>query len=70
MRRAVLGKTHYELGRKMCRISRAPTIPANEQFVPGAQTLLDQIGGLCDLEFKCLQRLKRPGRIVNHPIQD
>jgi hypothetical protein len=52
----------------MCRISRAPTIPANEQFVPGAQTLLDQIGGLLDLRVKCLQRLKRPGRIVNRPL--
>jgi hypothetical protein len=39
----------------MRRIGRTSTIPAHEQFVSGPQTLLDQIGGLCDLRFEFLQ---------------
>jgi hypothetical protein len=39
--RRPLGETHYEFCRKLCGIGRAPTVPANKQFVPRAQTLFD-----------------------------
>src|SRR6266581_2534505 len=61
MRATVLGETHYELGREMRRIGRTSTIPAHEQFVSGPQTLLDQIGGLCDLRVKIGKRLQSLG---------
>src|SRR5206468_7020737 len=61
MRATVLGETHYELGREMRRIGRASTIPAHEQFVSGAQTLLDQIGRLCELRVKIGKRLQSLG---------
>src|SRR5207249_6756556 len=67
---AVLREAHDELGHKMCRISRAPAVPANKQFVSRAQTLPDQIGSFCDSRFKFLERLKRPDRIVNRPVKD
>jgi hypothetical protein len=36
----------------MCRVSRAAAISAYKQFLSHTQTLLDQIGGLDDLELR------------------
>jgi len=65
LRPAVLRETHYELGRKMRGISRAPAISANEQFVSRAQTFFDQIGGLSNLRIKIGKRLQRLGCACN-----
>ena len=51
-RASILGKTHHKLRRKMRCIGRASAVPANQQFVSCAQTLIDQICCLSNLRIK------------------
>ena len=43
-RTSIFSKTHDKLRRKMGCISRAAAVPAHQQFVACAQTLIDHIG--------------------------
>ena len=58
-RRSIVGKTHDKLRRKMGCIGRAAAVPAHQQFVSCAQTLIDQICCPSDFPLKVLQRFQR-----------
>src|SRR5205823_13334940 len=55
----IFHKAHHELRCKMRCIGCAAAIAANEQLVPGPQTLLDQIGGVGYLRFEVDKRSER-----------
>lgn len=55
---AIFGEAHDQLGCEMRGVSRAASIPADEQFVSRAQTLLDQICRLCDFCIEIDKRLQ------------
>src|SRR4029453_3340507 len=55
---------------EMSGVSRAASIPADEQFVSRAQTLLDQIRSLRDLRVKIDERFQRLDRVVYRLVED